>query len=73
MLVAGVAAMLIVVVSLVALTNSILALGEDWTGAKITLQEILGFVCMPLAFMIGIPWSEAGTAGCPNRAESRSE
>lgn len=63
MLVAGVAAMLIVVVSLVALTNSILALGEDWTGVKITLQEILGLICMPLAFMIGIPWSEAGTAG----------
>ena len=63
MLVAGVAAMLIVVVSLVALANSILALGEDWIGVKVTLQQMLGYICMPLAFMIGIPWSEAGAAG----------
>ena len=63
MLVAGVAAMLIVVVSLVALANSILALGEDVLGFAITLQQILGYICMPLAFMIGIPWTEAGTAG----------
>ena len=63
MLVAGVAAMLIVVVSLVALVNSILGLTEDIIGFKVTLQQMLGYVCMPLAFIIGIPWSEAGTAG----------
>lgn len=63
MLVASVAAMLIVVVSLVALTNSVLAFSEDLFGAKITLQQALGYLCMPLAFMIGIPWSEAATAG----------
>lgn len=63
MLVAGVAAMLIVVVSLVALVNSILGLTDDIIGFKVTLQQMLGYVCMPLAFIIGIPWSEAGTAG----------
>ncbi len=63
MLVAGVAAMLIVVVSLVALTNSVLALGEDVVGAKVTLQDLLGYLCMPLAFIIGIPWHEAAVAG----------
>ena len=62
-LVAGVAAMLIVVVSLVALANSILALGDDLIGYSITLQEILGYACMPLAFVIGIPWGEAAAAG----------
>ena len=63
MLVAGVAAMLIVVVSLVALANSILAFSEDLIGFRVTLQELLGYLCMPLAFIIGIPWNEAATAG----------
>ena len=63
MLVAGVAAMLIVVVSLVALANSILALGEDLIGVKVTLQQLLGYLCVPLAFIIGIPWAETVTAG----------
>ncbi|MGI9525374.1 MAG: NupC/NupG family nucleoside CNT transporter [Hyphomicrobiaceae bacterium] len=62
-LVAGVGAMLIVVVSLVALTNSILALSQDWFGVTVTLQQVLGFICMPLALIIGIPWSEAAVAG----------
>ena len=63
MLVAGVAAMLIVVVSLVALVNSILGFSQDLFGFTITLQQILGYVCMPLAFIIGVPWNEAATAG----------
>lgn len=62
-LVATCIAMLIVVVSLVALTNSIIALVASPFGVTVTLQSILGFVCAPLAWMIGIPWSEAGTAG----------
>jgi len=62
-LVAGVAAMLIVVVSLVALVNAILGVAGDVAGGPLTLQRILGVVCMPLAFVIGIPWSEAATAG----------
>jgi len=63
MLVAGVAAMLIVVVSLVTLTNSILAVGGDVIGIAVTLQQLLGYLCMPLAFIIGVPWDEAATAG----------
>ncbi len=62
-LVAGVAAMLIVVVSLVALVNSILAAGGAWFGVTITLQQLLGYLCMPLAFIIGVPWNETATAG----------
>ncbi len=63
LLVAGVGAMLIVVVSLVALANSVLALGEDLIGFPVTLQSLLGYLCMPLAFLIGVPWHEAATAG----------
>ncbi len=63
MLVASVGAMLIVVVALVALVNSILGLSEGLLGFSITLQQILGYLCMPLAFIIGVPWSEAAVAG----------
>jgi len=62
-LVVTVAAMLIVVVALVALTNSILGLVGTSLGVPITLQGLLGIVCAPLAWAIGIPWSEAATAG----------
>lgn len=62
-LVAAVAAMLIVMVSLVALVNSILSLGGEVGGAPVTLQRALGLLCMPLAFLVGIPWSEAASAG----------
>lgn len=62
-LVAGVGAMLIVVVALVALVNGILAGAGDISGSPLTLQRILGVICMPLAYIIGVPWSEAATAG----------
>lgn len=62
-LVVTVAAMLIVAVALVALTNSILALIAEPLGVTITLQGLLGFLCAPLAWLIGIPWSETDTAG----------
>jgi len=62
-LVVTVAAMLIVIVSLVALANSILALAGEPLGATVTLQRILGIACAPLAFVIGIPWSESAEAG----------
>lgn len=62
-LVVAVAAMLIVFIALVALANSIIgALGAPF-GLKLTLQQMLGWVAAPLAWLIGIPWSEAGTAG----------
>ena len=62
-LVAGVAATLIVIVSLVALVNSGLSLFESQAGAKVTLEIILGYLCMPFAFIIGIPAGEAAAAG----------
>jgi CNT family concentrative nucleoside transporter len=58
----NIVAMLIVLVALVALTNQIIAIiphdGNAWS-----LQQLLGFLMAPLAWMAGIPWAEAGTAG----------
>ncbi len=56
----NISAMLIVLIALVALVNAILALiGGD----ALTLQGILGHALAPLAWLIGIPWAEAATAG----------
>ncbi len=62
-LLANVAAMLVVMIALVGLINMLLAVLGDLGGAPITAQRILGFVCRPLAWIIGIPWSEAAIAG----------
>jgi CNT family concentrative nucleoside transporter len=62
-LVLNVTAMLIVLVALVALANMILGLVPDIGGAPLTLERIFGWVFAPLAWAIGVPWGEAGTAG----------
>ncbi|MCB1671681.1 MAG: nucleoside transporter C-terminal domain-containing protein [Gammaproteobacteria bacterium] len=62
-LTANVAAMLIVLVALVALTNSALSLLPDLGGAPLTLQRIFALLFAPLAWLMGIPWQEAQTAG----------
>ncbi|HWV81489.1 MAG TPA: nucleoside transporter C-terminal domain-containing protein [Hyphomicrobiaceae bacterium] len=62
-LLAAVVAMLVVMVALVALANEILGAISGFTGARLTLQQILGWLCAPVALLLGIPWSEAGTAG----------
>ncbi len=62
-LLANVTATLIVAVALVALVNMILAAAAAPFGVDLSLQRILGWLLAPLAYAIGIPWSEAGTAG----------
>jgi len=62
-LLAFVAAMLLVMVALVALANMVLALSGDIWGAPLTIERVLGWFCAPLAWLAGIPWSEAATAG----------
>ncbi|MBT6139086.1 MAG: nucleoside:proton symporter [Rhodospirillaceae bacterium] len=55
-------ATLIVFVALVELINQILGLlpgGED----PLTLQRLLGWFLAPLAWLLGVPWAEAVTAG----------
>jgi concentrative nucleoside transporter, CNT family len=56
-------AMLIVFVALVHLANAILGLLPQVGGGPITLQRILGLLMAPVCWLIGIPWSQAPTAG----------
>jgi CNT family concentrative nucleoside transporter len=63
LLLANVAAMLIVAVALVALANQVLGVVTAPLGAKLTFEQMLGWVFAPLAWLIGIPWGEAGQAG----------
>lgn len=60
----NIGAMLLAFISLIALLNGLIGWGSGLFGfAPITLQEILGKGFMPLAFILGIPWTEAGAAG----------
>ena len=56
-------AFLIVLVALVSLSNQLLSLLPEWHGQLITLQRILGWIMAPFTWLMGIPWSEAHTAG----------
>ena len=62
-LLVSVTAMLVVAVALVALTNMVLAALGAPLGIAVTLERMLGWVFAPLAWLIGIPWSEASLAG----------
>jgi CNT family concentrative nucleoside transporter len=59
----NIVAMLVVLVALVSLLNIILGLLPDVAGQPITLQRLLGYVMAPLVWLMGVPWSEALTAG----------
>ncbi|WP_018994163.1 MULTISPECIES: NupC/NupG family nucleoside CNT transporter [unclassified Thioalkalivibrio] len=56
-------ALLIVVIALVALVNVMLGALPEVAGAALSLERILGWVFAPLAWLMGIPWAEATTAG----------
>ncbi|MEY3041475.1 MAG: hypothetical protein RLZZ174_557, partial [Pseudomonadota bacterium] len=62
-LAAAVIAMLVVFLSLTALANSLLGFAPEVAGAPLTLERMLGWLLAPLAWVIGVPWSEASTAG----------
>ena len=62
-LVMNVIAMLIVLVALVSLANSIIGTLPDVAGGPLTLQRIFGWLMTPLAFCLGLPWSEITTGG----------
>jgi len=59
----NIVAMLIVLVALVHLANQILSLLPDMAGGPISLQRLLGYVMAPVCWLMGVPWSEAFTAG----------
>lgn len=59
----NIVAMLVVLVALVHLVNLILAIFPQIGGKSITLQRILGTLMAPIVWLMGVPWSEAKTAG----------
>ena len=59
----GILALIVTFIALVTLTNSILGLLPDMLGAPITLERTLGWIMAPICWLMGIPWSEATSAG----------
>jgi len=60
----NVGAMLLAFVALIALLNGVLGGIGAWVGRPdLTLELMLGWAFSPLAFLLGVPWSEAVTAG----------
>ncbi len=56
-------AMLVVLVALVHLLNMVLSFLPDFGGRPITFQRLMGYLMAPVTWLMGIPWSEAGSAG----------
>lgn len=60
----NVGAMLLAFVAIIALVNGLLVGIGQWFGVEgMTLQWLLGKLLAPLAFLLGVPWSEAALAG----------
>lgn len=55
--------MLIVLVALVELINIALGIIPDIADGPLTMQRILGWLLAPVTWLLGIPWSEATSAG----------
>ena len=59
---AGIIALLIVLVALVHVADSILSLLPDIGGAPVTLRGLFALLFRPLVWLIGVPWSESAVA-----------
>ncbi|GLT14877.1 NupC/NupG family nucleoside CNT transporter [Vibrio algivorus] len=60
----NVGAMLLAFVGLIALVNGALGGIGNWFGMpELSMELILGYLFAPLAWLIGVPWSEATIAG----------
>jgi CNT family concentrative nucleoside transporter len=60
----NVGAMLLAFVALIAVVNGVLGGVGGWFGMpELTLELLLGWAFSPLAFLLGVPWSEAVAAG----------
>lgn len=56
--------LLIAFIALIAMANGILgAVGEWFDYEGLTFQKVVGWALAPLAWLIGVPWSEATEAG----------
>jgi CNT family concentrative nucleoside transporter len=60
----AVGAMVLAFVALVALANGLLGGFGNLVGVPgLSFQRMIGVLFMPVMFLIGVPWAEAGTAG----------
>ena len=59
----NVGAMLLAFVALIAVVNGVLGGVGGWFGMPELTLELLGWLFSPLAFLLGVPWAEAVTAG----------
>jgi len=59
----NIVASLVVLVALVSLVNAALGLLPEVAGAPVTLERALGVLMAPVCWLMGVPWSEAMTAG----------
>ena len=60
----SIGAMLVAFIALIGLINGMLGAIGGWVGFEgLTLQVILGYLFAPIAFILGVPWSEAQLAG----------
>jgi CNT family concentrative nucleoside transporter len=59
----NIAAILVVMVALAALANAILTVIPPIGGQPVTVERILGVLFTPLAWLIGVPWTEAAKGG----------
>jgi len=56
----NVGAMLLAFIALVALVNALIAMPQAWfIENPLTLQEILGYLFSPIAWIMGVPWADA--------------
>lgn len=62
-LLVNIVAMLVVLVAMVSLLNQLLAQLPEVGGQTISLQRLAGLLFAPVTWLLGVPWSEAGTAG----------
>jgi len=56
-------AILIVLTALVALANGLVGFLPDVLGAPLTLERIAGWIFAPIAWLMGIDWTEAAKVG----------
>jgi len=60
----SIGALLLAFIGLIALINLIIGwLGGLFNLSGLSLQQILGFILQPLAFLIGVPWDETRQVG----------
>jgi CNT family concentrative nucleoside transporter len=59
----GILAVLLVLITIVALLNGAIGLLPAVGGAPLSLERMAGWIFSPIAWLMGVPWAEAATVG----------